>query len=293
MIDRLLEHLSPDMIVVFLPAFITALIVGVTCALVSVIAVLKRLAFAGQGISHAAFGGIGIAYAIGFTGSEASGGSWWPIVIVVLFCLAAAALIARLSERAAAKADTAIGIVLVTTMAAGFLLFRVASARATAAGQPSPPAIEGVLFGSIIMTDWSDAITAGIVGVMLVALLFVVRRPLLFWAFDEPVAAALGVHVGRMNTLLMVVLAALIVVAMKFAGVVLASALLILPGAAALRLSDRMGTVILIACAMSLVGVLVGFVATLAADLEAGPAIVIVLAAEYFLAHLVAKVRSG
>ncbi len=143
------------------------------------------------------------------------------------------------------------------------------------------------------MTDWGDAIIAGVVGVLLVAVLFIVRRPLLFWAFDEPVAAALGVHVGRMNTLLMVVLAALIVVAMKFAGVVLASALLILPGAAALRLSDRMGMVMLIACIISLVGVLVGFIAALAADLEAGPAIVIVLAVEYFLAHLASKVRSG
>jgi zinc transport system permease protein len=201
--------------------------------------VLKRLSFVGQGISHAAFGGIGVASVLGIGGAAAAGGTA-QFLVVLGFCLLSGLLIAWLMQRGAGEADTAIGIVLVGAMTLGAILIEVG---ARIHGKP-PPSWESILFGSIISVDWSDAATAWGVGAGIIGTAWLARRSLLFWAFDESGAAAFGVATRAMKYLLIVLLTLAIVTAMKLAGVVLATALLVLPGACALRVSDRLWPVI-------------------------------------------------
>ena len=79
-----IEYLqNPDLRDQFLPAIIAGCALGVLCSLLSVLVVLKRMAFIGQGISHAAFGGIGIAAAVGVAGSSAAGASLATFFIVL------------------------------------------------------------------------------------------------------------------------------------------------------------------------------------------------------------------
>jgi len=102
------------------------------------------------------------------------------------------------------------------------------------------------------------------------------RRPLLFWATDEQTARAFGVPVGLVRGGLMVVLGLVVVTSMKVAGVVLASALLVLPGATALRLSSRLWSVVGWSLVVGAAGVLAGFVVAFEADWPVGPSIVLV-----------------
>lgn len=270
----------PDL---FWPGVLAGLAVAALSAALSVLVVLKRLAFVGQGISHAAFGGVGVVAALGLM-NAAGVGAVKAYGVVVVFCLGAALLIGWISRRRT-EPDTAIGIVLVATMALGAVLLFLAR---------SGVQWETFLFGSILAVSWVDAAVAGLVAAAVVGALWWFRRPLVFWAFDPVVAAAMGVREGRMNLVLMTLLALATVTTMKLAGVVLATALLVLPGAAALRISARSRAVVGLSLAVATAGVLGGIVLSFELDWPTGPSIVLVLTALFVLAAIAGRrVRSA
>lgn len=250
----------------FRPGLIAAVAVALQCALLSVFVVLRRLAFMGQGVSHAAFGGLGVAMALGLTGASAFG-------CVAAFCVLTAMGIAQLSDRRTTSADTVIGVFLVGAMALGAALVSWVFRSGGRAGGAAF-SWEDLLFGSLLTVDMTDAWTAWIVGAAVAVALVWLRRPMLFWAFDEPAAEAFGVPAGAMKLMMMTLIAVAIVVSMKLAGVVLATALLILPGATALRLSARLSVVFALSCAASLLGVGGGLVASFVFDLPPGACVV-------------------
>jgi ABC-type Mn2+/Zn2+ transport system permease subunit len=279
---------DPALMGFYWPGVVAGLAIGLVCSLLSPLVVLKRLSFVGQGISHAAFGGIGVAAAVGVVGGAASSSLQFSIVLA--FCLAAALLIGWLIERGAAQADTAIGIVLVGSMTLGALLIAWAATR----GRGGSVSWESILFGSIMAVNREDAAIAwaAAAGILLAAWWF--RRPMLFWAFDEPAARAFGVPTAAMKYLLIILLTLAIVTAMKLAGVVLATAMLVLPGAAALRLSDRFVSVLALALGAGLLGVVGGLVLSFESGvLPPGACIVAVLVAVFGVARLAAGVQSG
>jgi len=285
-----IEYLqNPDLRDQFLPAIIAGCALGVLCSLLSVLVVLKRMAFIGQGISHAAFGGIGIAAAVGVAGSSAAGASLATFFIVLAFCLGSGLLIAALSKRAGEsggtnagkEADTIIGIVLVAAMSFGAILLHRFSTKTVS--------WETFLFGSILEVYWTDAIIAWVVALATVATLFITRRKLIFWAFDPATARAMGVPDRAMNVLLLLLVSVATVTAMKLAGVVLATALLVLPGATALRLAWRGARVLLLAGVISVVGVLAGLVLSFELNWLPGATIVTVLSVVYAVAWAITR----
>jgi ABC-type Mn2+/Zn2+ transport system permease subunit len=283
---------------------ITALAIAVLAAPLSLLVVLKRLAFIGQGISHAAFGGWGVASVL--AGASAAGGTLafvgefagsthGQLAIVYVLCLFAALVIAWLSgssrSRGGSRAralepDTAIGIVLVASMALGAVLNRLAA---------NPKPWEAFLFGSIFECGPTDAWAA--LGAMAVVLIVLIgtRRWLTFWAFDESAALAFGVPGRAMHAMLLALLALATVVSMKLVGVVPATALLVLPGATALRLTRRWVPAIILSIVISVVGVIGGIVASLELNVLPGSSIVLVLTLLFALAPLVGRLtrRSG
>lgn len=280
---RTLEYLfgTPETAALFWPAVVVGLLVALLCAVLSPVVVIKRMSFIGQGVSHAAFAGVGLAMALGLGAGRA--GDWQVIGVVALACIAAALGIASLSDRKGVNADTAIGIVLVTAMALGFILIQDAAAAMRARGQTPGFGVESVLFGSVLAVRWGDVAIAGVVVVGELAVLWATRRRMLFWAFDEVGAASCGVRVGVARTALLVMLALAIVVTMRLAGVVLATALLVLPGATALRCCTRWWPVVVVSALVGVAGVALGLVVSFELDWPPGPAIVVVQVAGYTL----------
>lgn len=275
---KTLHYLTdPDLAPIFWPPVVTALAVAALCSLVSVLVVLKRLAFIGQGISHAALGGVGVAVALGFVGAGL-GHATGQFVVVLAFCLGSALLIGAMSEKGKTEGDTAIGVVLVGTMSLGALLLHKFSTTTVS--------WESFLFGSINDVGWRDAGIAIAAAAATLITLWLVRRPLVFWAFDQQVASAVGVRGGVMKVLLMTVLALATVVTMKLAGVVLATAMLVLPGAAALRVSARWSRVLTLAMLFGVVGIVGGLVLSFEFDWLPGASIVLALTAVYAVSLL-------
>lgn len=274
---RTLDYLlDPVLGPLYWPGVLAGLAIAVLCGALSGLVVVKRLAFIGQGISHAAFGGIGLAAILGLTArltadglADAPLGGVPQFLVVASFCLASGLLVGVLADRGATREDTAIGIVLVASMALGAILLSWAGTGL---------AWESFLFGTLYNVPLGEAVVAMLMAPALLAVLWAIRRPLVFWAFDEPVAATLGVRTGTMKMTLLVLLALATVVAMRLAGVVLATAMLVLPGAVALRLSSRMWAVLGVSVGVGLLGVLAGVVLSFELDLAPGPAIVAVLA---------------
>jgi len=272
---------DPSLRGLYWPGVLTGIAIALLCAPLSVLVVLKRLAFIGQGISHAAFGGVGVAAALGLFGVAGSGlgesfASLAQFGVITGFCLAAALLVGALSGRGT-RADTAIGIVLVASMALGAVLFHRAKANTS---------WESILFGSILNVGLVDTLRAAIVAFAGLVALWWGRRAVLFWAFDEPAAIAFGVRTTFAKYLVLALLAVATVAAMKLAGVVLATALLVLPGATALQLSARLARVVALSVLVALVGVVGGLVLSFELNAQAGACIVLVLVAAFASALL-------
>ncbi len=272
---RTIDYLfgSPEMASLFWPAVVVGVLVALLCAVLSPLVVLKRMSFIGQGVSHAAFGGVGLAMALGL--GAGSAGDWQVVAVVGLSCVAAALGIAVLNDRQGVNADTAIGIVLVTAMAAGFLLIEHAAGVMRARGETPGFGIESVLFGSMLGVRWGDVALAAAVVVGELGVLWWWRRRLVFWAFDEVGAASGGIGTAGVRTMLLVLLALAVVVTMRLAGVVLVTAFLVLPGATALRCSTKLWRVVGLSAVQGVVGVVLGLVVSFELDWQPGPAIVL------------------
>jgi zinc transport system permease protein len=293
---RTIEYLTnPDFALlreIYLMALLGGAAVVLMCGVLSVLVVVKKLGFVGQGISHSAFGGIGLATLLGAYGLAPAGGVV-EFAVIVGFCVAAAIGIAAVSDRRAIPADTAIGVFLVASMAAGAVMVQVGREAAQSRGRaPDVRTWESILFGSITSASREEIVLAWLAAALVLGAAWWTRRATLFWAFDEESARAFGVRTTLVRNTLMVLLAVAVVTAMKLAGVVLATALLVLPGAAALKLSDRLWPAVLISCGVGLAGLAGGLVLSIEANWPPGPSVVLVMTAIFAAALAWGRVQA-
>ena len=272
-------------------ALIAACAMGVACALLSVLVVLRRWAFIGEVISHAGFGGVGTAWLLSLA---------FPILasevaaygIGIVFCLAMALIIGWVSRRDRLNADAAIGIVLVGSLAWGFVTLAIYQHRRMTA--PAASGWDFYLLGRVQNIS-REAMWSGVcVSAAVVLTLIVLAKEILFYCMDPDLAEVSGVRAAFIHYLLMLMLALMIVVSMRLAGFLLVTALLVLPGATALVVSQRLKTVITISILVSLVGIVCGL--ALQANfsfLDSGPTMVLALVAQFALAYAWSLVRKG
>ena len=279
-------------------ALIAGVAVGTVCSLLSVVVVLKRMAFIGEGVAHAGFGGIGTAIFLGLVGTQASGGGgggWGMDAVVLAFCLATALGIGVLSRRRHVEPDSAIGILLVAAMAWGVLMSDLRRMWGHSGwyvawfGQPAPPPnLETLLFGSLLSVGPREAVVAVVAAVLIVAVLALLFKEVVFYAFDEQASAVFGVRARLIHYLLLALLAVAIVVTVRLAGIVLVSALLVAPGATAVLVSRRLVVVLATAWGVGMAGVVGGMLVSLqVGGVSSGPCIVLVLCALFGVALLV------
>lgn len=283
---RALEYLSnPDLFPWAWRALVVGVVIAGVCSLLSVFVVLKRMAFVGQGVSHAGFGAAGLAALLGL-----GDGDWRYDLVVFAFCIATAVLIGVLSRKRRVDADTAIGILLVAGMALGVVLRNLSIEFQTPgrsmywgwyaqqAQGVSRPSFETLLFGALLGTTVNQMWLAIALGAAVVGVTAAFFKEILFFTFDEPTSRVFGVPAGFVHHLLMVLLAVTVVLTMKLAGVLMVSAMLVAPGAAALQVSRRLGTVLLLSCLFGAAGAVGGVLLSLEVGFVGpGPCIVGVL----------------
>lgn len=257
-----------DLSYLTLPIFQRALLAGSLLAallgLLGVLVTARGLAYLGDGLSHAAFGGIALGMFLGLTS---------PMVLAIPFTACAAVGIGALRRKGGLRSDVAMATLFAVCFALGIVLLRKAK-RTQATFDP-----EQLLFGNILLVGEDDLwIVLAVAAVTFVFVLATWTR-LAYATFDEELARLSGIHVGWLESALLALLAAVVVAAIRLAGVVLVSAFLVIPAAAGRRLGRSFGAVVRWAMALGVLGVLLGFMAGHAFSWPEGASIVLVLAA--------------
>jgi zinc transport system permease protein len=264
-----------------LPIFQRALLAGsllaALLALLGVLVTARGLAYLGDGLSHAAFGGIALGMFLGFAS---------PLVIAIPFTALAAVGIGALRRKGGMRSDVAMAVLFAVCFAMGVVLLRKAK-RTQGTFDP-----EQLLFGNILLVGSDDLwIVLGIAAATAIFVVLAWSR-IAYATFDEELARLSGIEVGWLESALLALLAAVVVAAIRLAGVVLVSAFLVIPAATARLVGRSLAGVVGWAMLMGVGGVAFGFEGAHALGWPEGAAIVLALALQ-FVAGIAWKSRAN
>lgn len=254
-------------------AFIAALVVGVLCSALGTYVVLRHLSFIGDGLAHASFAGIVVAY---LRGANFYGGAAVATIVTAL-------AIGFVNRRGRVSLDTAIGVLFTAAFALGiFLMSR--STRATVD-------LQNYLFGNILGVSSSDVAVVVGVGLGIAVVVGALWRPLLYTSFDPVVAQAAGIRSWFIDYALLVILALTIIVSVQLVGIVLVAALLVTPAAAAAQLTLRFVPMMLLSSAFGIISAIGGLYASYELHASSGATIVLLATLIFFAALTINAVR--
>jgi ABC-type Mn2+/Zn2+ transport system permease subunit/Mn-dependent DtxR family transcriptional regulator len=256
-----------------------SLLLGVCCGVLGGFIVVRRMALVGDALSHAVLPGV----ALGFLWNMSKD----PLAIFIgatLAGLIGTTAVSAIRRTTRLKEDTALGLVLASFFAVGICMLTMIQKLPT--GMKS--GIDKFLFGQAAAMGAGDVQLMAVVTVAVLAMVTFFYKEFLLSSFDEGFARVSGLPVRWLNHLLMLLLAFAVVVALQAVGVVLVSAMLITPAAAAYLLTDRMHRLLFLAAAFGLAAGGIGaFLSFLRSSLPTGPLMVLaassVFAAAYFL----------
>jgi zinc transport system permease protein len=256
-------------------ALAVALLVGLSAPVIGTYLVQRRMALLGDGIGHVALAGV----AAGWLAGSIANFTQRDILALpgaVIFAILAAVTIERLRERGTSPADVAMAILFYGGIATGVLLIGMAGGTGSN--------LLGYLFGSISTVTWIDVwITVALSGLILVIGLGL-RQALFSVTHDQDFAVASGLPVRALNLLVAVLAAVTITVAMRVVGVLLVSALMILPVAIAQQFSRSFARTMHIAMVVGAVLCVAGLTITYYHDLQPGALIVVLGVVAYAIA---------
>lgn len=254
-------------------AIISGMAVSLVCGLVSVFVVLRRMSFIGAGISHAAFGGVAIGFVAGIN----------PMITAMIYCLTVAVGIDIIGRRARVSADTAIGVFFASSMALGIVLIGMSRRYNTD--------LFGYLFGSILAISEEQVWITVTMTTAVAAFILLFLKELFMSAYNEELAKVQGLPVRVLNLLFLAALSLAVVVSIRVVGVVLVSALLVIPGATARLLANNPFSMVAVSCAAGVLSTLAGLALSLEFDLPPGGTIVLTATVMFFLVFAGVKMR--
>jgi manganese/zinc/iron transport system permease protein len=259
-------------------------VLGATSGVLGSFAYLRRQSLLGDAVSHAALPGIAIAFVL--TGSKA------PLVLMLGAALAGwfgTVLMRLIVSRSRVPFDSSLGMVLAVFFGFGLVLLTYIQKRPDA----SQAGLDSFLFGqaaSLLRRDVATMTLLGLAALTIVALLW---KEFKLLSFDSEFAASLGLPIRRLDGLLTLLLVVAIVIGLQTVGVVLMSAMIVAPAAAARQWSRRLAPMIFISAGIGVVsGVAGSVVSSVVPRLPTGPTIVLVLSG-VFLVSLMGAPRRG
>ncbi len=253
---------------------LAAVLVGVTCAVLGVYVVLRSMAFIGDALAHTVLPGLVAAYLLGL---NLLGGA-------VVAGVATALGIGWLSRRGTVREDTAIGITFTGMFALGVLLMSTADSFRD---------FSHMLFGNILGITRLDVVLIGVLAFVVLVLLFVFHKELELTSFDPAHAKAMGLSPDTVRYGLLILLSLTVVAGIQAVGVVLISALLITPAAAASLLTRSLPRMMVISATIAVVSGIVGLYASYYLDVASGAAIVLACTTCFIVASAIRALRQN
>jgi zinc transport system permease protein len=263
---------------IFQRALLAGSVLSALLALLGVLVTARGLAYLGDGLSHAAFGGIALGMFLGLH---------TPLLVAIPFTAIAAMAIGALRRRGGLRSDVAMAILFAVCFAIGIVLLKKAK-RTESTFDP-----EQLLFGNILMIGEDDLwVVLGIAAITVGFVAFAWTR-LAYATFDEELARLSGIEVARLESALLAVLAAVVVASIRLAGVVLVSAFLVIPAASGRILGRTLAGVAGWAMLAGVLGVWLGFLVAHRLEWPESGSIVLVLALLFAGAVAFRRLRRG
>lgn len=256
------------MIDVILYALLAGLGVAVVTGPLGAFIVWRRMAYFGDTLAHSSLLGVALALLLSVN----------PTFSVVVICLLLALILVMLQQQQTLASDTVLGILSHSSLAIGLV--------AMALMPDVRVDLLSLLFGDLLTVTPGDVVTIYLIGIIAIGLIIWLWKPLLTMTIHEELARVEGVPVKAVRTALMLIIALEIAIAMKVVGVLLITALLVIPAATARRFSHTPEQMAIYASLVGSLAVLIGLSASWFADTPAGPSIVLSAAILFALSLL-------
>jgi len=254
-------------------ALLAAMVVSAVAAVIGSFVILKGMAFIGDALPHASFGGVAVAFVL--DANLYLGGAIAAVLTAIL--------IGFVSRRGLIKYDTAIGILFVGAFAAGILII--------SRQNNYTPDLFSFVFGNVLGVSWNDVWTTAALSAIILLLVLLFYKEILFVAYDPSMAAASGLPVAAIQYGLLALVGVTTVIGLQTVGIVLVVALLVTPAATAQLLTRRLPPMMAVGALVGVLSSLVGLYIAYYADVAASAAIVLTATGFFALAFLFAPGR--
>jgi len=250
-------------------ALLAALLVGLAAPAVGVFLVQRRLALMGDGIGHIALTGVALGFLLGTA----------PVLTAVVVAIVGAVVVELVRQQGRTSGDVALALMFYGGIAGGVLLIGLSD-------EGSGATLLSYLFGSLTSVSPTDvAVISALSGALLLTVL-VLGRELFAVCHDEEYATVAGLPVRFLNLLLAVMAAVTVTVAMRVVGLLLVSALMVVPVATAQQLVRGFRATVLLSLALGVVAAVSGVLGSYYADTAPGAMIVVVALLGFVLASV-------
>ncbi len=240
-------------------ALIACILSGISCGVVGSYIVARRMVFLSGGITHASFGGLGIALYAGVN----------PTLGALAFAILSALGIEFSSRRVKMREDSAIGIMWSLGMAIGALFMSLRPGYASD--------LTSYLFGNILLVDSTDITMLSALSLVLIVGAIAMLRRIMYITFDEDYARSQGMATERIAYIMAIVVALTIVLSIKVMGIILLISLMTIPTVIANTLTKDYRLIALLSAVIGIMGNIVGFVLSYNFDLPTGSCIIFML----------------
>ncbi len=254
-------------------AFLIAVIVAFLSSLLSVFIVLRKVSLIGDGLAHTAFGGLALGYYLDLVPLWVAGG------IVVLGSIG----ITRAMRSSKISGDAAVAIFLQLGLASGIVLLSLARGFGVN--------LESLLFGSILLVSLDQIFYALLVLGATLTFIFLFYKELVYSTFDEVQAKASGIRTWFFDYSVSILAGIAIIVSIPIVGVLLISALLVLPAITSVQLSNSLRQTVILSPIFGLLSVVLGLIASIILDTASGATIVLVGLVIFLFALTVKRIK--
>ncbi len=243
----------------FWKAFLSAIFASISCGIVGSYIVARRIVFISGGITHASFGGIGLAFLLGFN----------PLLGAVIFAVFSALGIQFFTKVARVREDSSIAIWWSLGMALGIIFVFLTPGYT--------PNLMSYLFGNILTVTIAELWWMFILNVVIIVFYTFFYRKILYIAFDEEFARAAGLPVTMFNYLTIILIALTVVLNIRVVGIILILSLLTVPQATANLFTKDFRKLLFLSTLFAFAGTVTGLLFSYFLDIPSGAAIIFTL----------------
>ncbi len=247
----------------FQNALMAGVLAAIACGIIGSYVVVKRLVFISGGISHAAFGGIGLGLFLGLN----------PLLTAIIFSVFSSSILGIISKKAYQREDTLIGAMWAIGMAFGiFMIYQTPG---------YVPDLASYLFGNILTVSRVDVLIMLTLNITIALIVFIRYNEFLAFSFDEEFSEVTNVPVMKTYIVLLSLVALTVVILVSVVGIILAMALVTLPAATASLFTNSLKKMILFSVLIGIFYMFIGIAMSFFFNQPSGATIVLTSGISY------------